>query len=194
MMDRKYTSEITTEDDGETVSVAGWAHEIRDLGGLTFVVVRDREGQVQVTFKEDDDEELFEKAQEIGKEDIIHVTGVVEENDQAPGDREIKPNNLEIVSNANSPLPMDISKNIDSDLSTRLDNRFMDLRQPEVHAIFSLKTKAMDAMREWFDDDGYINIDTPLISKGGAEGGAELFPVIYYEDEAFLSQDRKSVV
>ena len=188
MMDRKYTSEITTEDDGETVSVAGWAHEIRDLGGLTFVVVRDREGQVQVTFKEDDDEELFEKAQEIGKEDIIHVTGVVEENDQAPGDREIKPNNLEIVSNANSPLPMDISKNIDSDLSTRLDNRFMDLRQPEVHAIFSLKTKAMDAMREWFDDDGYINIDTPLISKGGAEGGAELFPVIYYEDEAFLSQ------
>ncbi|MFB6241499.1 MAG: aspartate--tRNA(Asn) ligase [Candidatus Nanosalina sp.] len=188
MINRKYTAEVTAEDDGETVSVAGWAHEIRDLGGLTFVVVRDREGQVQATFKEDDDEELFEKAQEIGKEDIIHVSGVVEENDQAPGDREIKPNNLEIISNAESPLPMDISKNIDSDLSTRLDNRFMDLRQPEVHAIFSLKTKAMEAMEEWFDERDYIDIDTPLISKGGAEGGAELFPVIYYEEEAFLSQ------
>jgi nondiscriminating aspartyl-tRNA synthetase len=188
MIEREYTADITAGDDGETVSIAGWAHEIRDLGGLTFVIVRDREGQVQVTFKEDDDEELFEKAQEIGKEDIIHVTGVVEENDQAPGDREIKPNNLEIISNAESPLPMDISKNIDSDLSTRLDNRFMDLRQPEVHAIFSLKTKAMEAMQEWFDEDDYIDIDTPLISKGGAEGGAELFPVIYYEEEAFLSQ------
>ncbi|WP_414837590.1 aspartate--tRNA(Asn) ligase [Candidatus Nanosalina sp. VS9-1] len=188
MIDRKYTAEVTSDDDGETVSVAGWAHEIRDLGGLTFVIVRDREGQVQVTFKEDDNEELFEKAQEIGKEDIIHVTGEVEETDQAPGDREIKPTSLEVISNASSPLPMDISKNIDSDLSTRLDNRFMDLRQPKTHAIFSLRSKAMQAMEEWFEEDGYINIDTPLISKGGAEGGAELFPVIYYEEEAFLSQ------
>ena len=188
MIDRKYTAEISPEDDGETVSVAGWAHEIRDLGGLTFVIVRDREGQIQATFKEDDNEELFEKAQEIGKEDIVHITGKVEETDQAPGDRELKPESLEIISNAASPLPMDISKDIDSDLSTRLDNRFIDLRKPKTHAIFSLRSKAMAAMEEWFEEDGYINIDTPLISKGGAEGGAELFPVIYYEEEAFLSQ------
>ena len=188
MIDRKYTAEITSEDDGETVSVAGWAHEIRDLGGLTFIVIRDREGQIQATFKEDDNEELFEQAQEIGREDIVHVTGEVEETDQAPGDREIKPTELEIISNAESPLPMDISKEIDSDLSTRLDNRFIDLRKPETHAVFSLRSKALEAMEEWFEDDGYINIDTPLISKGGAEGGAELFPVIYYEEEAFLSQ------
>ena len=188
MIDRKYTAEISSENDGETVSVAGWAHEIRDLGGLTFVIVRDREGQIQATFKEDNNEELFEKAQEIGKEDIVHITGKVEETDQAPGDRELKPTSLEVISNAASPLPMDISKDIDSDLSTRLDNRFIDLRKPKTHAIFSLRSKAMAAMEEWFENDGYINIDTPLISKGGAEGGAELFPVIYYEEEAFLSQ------
>ena len=188
MIDRKYTAEITSDDDGENVSIAGWAHEIRDLGGLTFVIVRDREGQVQATFKEDDNEELFEKAQDIGKEDIIHVTGEVEETDQAPGDREIKPDSLEIISNANSPLPMDISKNIDSDLSTRLDNRFMDLRQPEVHAIFSLRSHLIESMEEWFDENDYINIQTPTIAKMGAEGGAELFPVIYYDEEAFLSQ------
>ncbi|MFQ3308190.1 MAG: nondiscriminating aspartyl-tRNA synthetase [Candidatus Nanohaloarchaea archaeon] len=188
MIDRTYTHDITPEDDGETVSVAGWAHEIRDLGGLTFVILRDREGQIQVTFKEDDNEELFEKAQEIGKEDLIHVTGTVEETDQAPGNRELKPDSLEVIGEAESPLPMDISKDIDSDLSTRLDNRFIDLRKPEIHAIFSLKSKAMNAMEDWFEEDGYINIDTPLISKGGAEGGAELFPVIYYEEEAFLSQ------
>ncbi|MFB6175297.1 MAG: aspartate--tRNA(Asn) ligase [Candidatus Nanohalobium sp.] len=188
MLDRTYTKEVRPDDDGEEVAVAGWAHEIRDLGGITFVIIRDREGQIQVTFKEDEDEELFNEAQNIGKEDVIHVTGVVEENDQAPGDREIQPETLEVIANAESPLPMDISKNIDSDLSTRLDNRFMDLRKPEIHAIFSMRSKALEAMEEWFEKDNYIEIDTPLISKGGAEGGAELFPVIYYDEEAFLSQ------
>ncbi|PSH02183.1 MAG: aspartate--tRNA(Asn) ligase, partial [Nanohaloarchaea archaeon QH_8_44_6] len=188
MLDRTYTDKVTSSDSGDEVAVAGWAHEIRDLGGITFVILRDRKGQIQVIFKEDEDEELFNKAQEISKEDLVHVKGIVEENDQAPGDREIQPTSLEIIGEAETPLPMDVSKNIDSDLSTRLDNRFMDLRKPEIHAIFSLKTKAMEAMQNWFDEDDYIEIDTPLISKGGAEGGAELFPVIYYEEEAFLSQ------
>jgi aspartyl-tRNA synthetase len=188
MLDRTYTHEITPEDDGEEVAVAGWAHEIRDLGGITFIVIRDREGQIQATFKEDRNEELFNKAQEVGKEDLIHVRGVVEETDQAPGNRELQPTSLEIIGEAESPLPMDISKDIDSDLSTRLDNRFIDLRKPKIHAIFSLKSTAMNAMEDWFEEEDYIDIDTPLISKGGAEGGAELFPVIYYDEEAFLSQ------
>jgi len=188
MLERKYTHDITAEDSGEKVSVAGWAHEIRDLGGITFVILRDREGQVQIIFKEDEDEELFEKCQEIGKEDVIRVTGTVEENDQAPGDREIHPEELEILAESESPLPMDISKDIDSDLSTRLDARFMDLRKPEVHAVFSLRSHLIQGMEEWFDENDYINIQTPTIAKMGAEGGAELFPVIYYDREAFLSQ------
>jgi len=188
MIEKMYTHDITAEDDGEEVSVAGWAHEIRDLGGLTFVILRDREGSIQITFKEDDDSELFEQAQEIGKEDVIQVKGVVEENDQAPGDREIKPRELEIIGEAESPLPMDVSKDIDSDLATRLDNRFMDLRRPEVHSIFSLRSHILESMEEWFEENEYIKIQTPTIAKMGAEGGAELFPVIYYDDEAFLSQ------
>jgi nondiscriminating aspartyl-tRNA synthetase len=188
MIERTYTHDITPEDDGEEVAVAGWAHEIRDLGGITFIVIRDREGQIQATFKEDRNEELFNKAQEVGKEDLVHVKGVVEETDQAPGNRELQPTSLEIIGEAESPLPMDVSKDIDSDLSTRLDNRFIDLRKPEIHAIFSLKSTAMNAMEDWFEENDYISIDTPLISKGGAEGGAELFPVIYYDEEAFLSQ------
>ncbi len=188
MLERSYTHEITDEDDGETVSVAGWAHEIRDLGGLTFVILRDREGQVQITFKEGEHEDLFEQAQEIGKEDVIWVSGTVEANDQAPGDREIKPTELEIIGHAESPLPMEIAKDIESDLATRLDNRFMDLRRPEVQAIFSLKSHMVEAMEEWFEENSYVKIQTPLISREGAEGGAELFPVIYYDDEAFLSQ------
>ncbi len=188
MIDRTYTHEITPEMEGDEAAVAGWAHEIRDLGGITFIVVRDREGQLQATFKEDGNVELFEKAQEVGKEDLVQIKGEVVETDQAPGGRELVPKELEILGEAESPLPMDISKNIDSDLSTRLDNRFIDLRKPEVHAVFSLRSHLISSMEEWFDKRGYINIETPNIAKMGAEGGAELFPVIYYDQEAFLSQ------
>jgi aspartyl-tRNA synthetase len=188
MLERNYTHDITPDQDGEEVAVAGWAHEIRDLGGITFIVVRDREGQIQATFKEDDDEELFNKAQNVGKEDLVHIKGVVDENDQAPGNRELKPTHIEIIGEAESPLPMDVSGEIDSDLSTRLDNRFIDLRKPEVHAVFSLRSHLIESMEEWFDKNDYINIQTPTIAKMGAEGGAELFPVIYYDEEAFLSQ------
>ena len=187
-MERTYTDKITEEDDGEKFTVAGWAHEIRDLGGITFIILRDRKGQLQLTFKEDENEELFEKAQEVGKEDVIQASGTVQASGQAPGDREMHPDTLEIVGEAESPLPMDVSKNIESDLSTRLDNRFMDLRRPEKHAIFSLRGKMIESMEEWFADNEYIKINTPTIAKMGAEGGAELFPVVYYGEEAFLSQ------
>ena len=187
-MERTYTDKITEDDDGEKFTVAGWAHEIRDLGGITFIILRDRKGQLQLTFKEDENEELFEKAQEVGKEDVIHASGTVQASGQAPGDREMHPDTLEIVGEAESPLPMDVSKNIESDLSTRLDNRFMDLRRPEKHAIFSLRGKMIESMEEWFADNVYIKINTPTIAKMGAEGGAELFPVVYYGEEAFLSQ------
>ena len=187
-MERTYTDKVTADQDGETVAVSGWAHEIRDLGGITFVILRDRKGKIQLTFKEDEDEELFENAQNIGKEDVIWAKGVVQANDQAPGDRELHPEELEIIGEAESPLPMDISSEVESEMSTRLDNRFMDLRRPEKHAIFSLRSHLLDAMEGWFDENEYINIQTPNIAKMGAEGGAELFPVVYYGEEAFLSQ------
>ncbi len=188
MIDRTYCDEITPEMDGEKVSVAGWAHEIRDLGGITFVVLRDREGSIQITFKEDEKPELFEEAQDLDREDVIHVTGKVVKSDQAPGDREIHPESLEELGHAESPLPMEVSKDIDSDLATRMDNRFMDLRRPEVHAVFSLKSHIVEAMEQWFDSQEFKRVQTPTIAKMGAEGGAELFPIIYYDEEAFLSQ------
>ncbi len=186
-MQRKYSTEVGPDDD--RVKVAGWAHEIRDIGKLVFVILRDREGTVQITFKKDElEEELFKDGKNLGKEDVIQVTGTVKASDQAPGGREIVPERLDILGKAESPLPLEVSGTVDSDLSTRLDNRFMDLRQPDVHTIFSFRDKVITGLREWFDDNRFIEIHTPIISKGGAEGGATLFPVIYYQDEAFLRQ------
>ncbi len=186
-MKRKYTDEVGPSDG--TVKVQGWAHEIRDIGKLVFVILRDREGTVQITFKKDDlNNELFEIGKDLGKEDVIEVTGTVEASDQAPGGREIVPDELKILNKANSPLPLEVSGNIESDRATRLDNRFMDLRQPDIHNIFRFRDKVITGLREWFDSEEFIEIHTPIISKGGAEGGATLFPVIYYQEEAFLRQ------
>jgi len=185
-MERMYSTEVSADDD--QVTVAGWAHEIRDIGKLVFVVLRDREGSIQITFKQDNNEEAFNTAKDLGKEDVIRVTGTVKESDQAPGGREIHPDSVEVLNIANSPLPMEIAGEVDSDLATRLDNRFMDLRQPDVHCIFSFRDKVITGLREWFESEDFIEIHTPIISKGGAEGGATLFPVIYYQEEAFLRQ------
>jgi aspartyl-tRNA synthetase len=186
-MERTYSTEVDPSDD--RVTVAGWAHEIRDIGKLVFVVLRDREGSIQITFKEDVvDANIFDTAKNLGKEDVIEVVGTVEESDQAPGGREIHPDEIRVLGEAESPLPMEVAGQIDSDLATRLDNRFMDLRQPDIHAIFSFRDRMITGLREWFDSEEFIEIHTPIISKGGAEGGATLFPVIYYQEEAFLRQ------
>ncbi|QDX41730.1 aspartate--tRNA(Asn) ligase [Salarchaeum sp. JOR-1] len=188
MIDRTYTGDVTPEMDGETVAVAGHVHELRDLGGLVFVIVRDREGLLQAVFKEDREPDLFEEAEDLGAEDVVRIEGEVTESGQAPGGVELVPESLELIDEADAPLPLEISKDVEADLSTRLDNRGIDLRQPEVKAIFTLKSVLMDAMEDWFEREGFVDVATPLISKGGAEGGAELFPVVYYEEEAFLSQ------
>ncbi|MDY6778647.1 MAG: amino acid--tRNA ligase-related protein, partial [Candidatus Nanohaloarchaea archaeon] len=186
-MERKYSDNVGPSD--THVRVAGWAHEIRDIGNLVFVILRDREGTIQITFKSDElDDDLFQQAKDLNKEDVIQVTGTVEANEDAPGGREIKPDEMTKLNHANSPLPLEVTDKIDSDRATRLDNRFMDLRQPQIHEIFSFRDKVITGLREWFEDNDFIEIHTPIISKGGAEGGATLFPVIYYQEEAFLRQ------
>ncbi|MFC5279256.1 aspartate--tRNA(Asn) ligase [Halorubrum rubrum] len=186
MIERIHTSEVDPEAD--EVAIAGHVHEIRDLGGLVFLIVRDREGLIQVVFKEEREPELFEAVQDAGSEDVVRVVGEPLESDQAPGGVELAPTAYEVLDEADSPLPLEISKDVDVDLSTRLDNRALDLRKPETLAVFSLRSKLMTAMEEWFDEEGFVDIKTPLISKGGAEGGAELFPILYYDRDAFLSQ------
>jgi aspartyl-tRNA synthetase len=188
MIERTYTEDVTAAQDGEETTVAGHVHDVRDLGGLLFVILRDGSGVIQLVFKEDDDADLFAAAEDLDREDVVVVTGTVQAADQAPGGAEIAPTEMEVLSEAETPLPLEISKDVDADLSTRLDLRYMDVRAPEVKAIFSLRSKAMAAMREWFEDAEFEEVDTPLLSAAGAEGGADLFPVVYYDKEAFLSQ------
>jgi len=102
---RKWTSEIGEEDVGKEVTLCGWVHEVRDLGGLVFVVLRDREGFIQITLpKKKVDAETFEIAKKVRRESVIRVVGVVKKEPKAPGGYEVIPTKIEILNEADAPF------------------------------------------------------------------------------------------
>lgn len=183
------STQITPEKDGEKVTVAGWAHEIRDLGGLVFIVLRDREGFIQLTLpKKIVDPQVFKKARKISRESVIMVEGVVKREDKAPNGFEIIPEKIEVLNESSAPLPLEVTEKVPAELDTRLENRFMDLRRPKVQAIFRIKSQIVKSIRDFLYNEGFIEVQTPKIVSTATEGGTELFPISYFEKEAFLNQ------
>ena len=174
---------------GETATIAGWVHEIRDLGGIAFLILRDKSGKVQVKVEKDEmDDDLVETALDIHRESVVTVTGAVEEEERAPTGVEVVPDSIDVLAEADPELPLDPSGKVDSELSTRLDNRTLDLRKGEVKAIFEIRAEMLRAVREQFRDLGCTEINTPKIVATGTEGGTELFPITYFGREAFMNQ------
>jgi len=169
---------------GEVV-LAGWVHEIRLLGKLAFIKLRDRSGIVQVVVK---DPELLEAAKKIGREYVISVKGEAVESKQAKGGKEVIASGLTILNTAAEHMPLDIRGNVHADLDTRLDARVVDLRNEKVRAVFEVRNAVLRSAREWFDTNKYFEVQTPKIIKAGAEGGATLFKIDYFGGNAYLSQ------
>ncbi|WP_121822294.1 aspartate--tRNA(Asn) ligase [Halostella salina] len=186
MENRTYTAEA---EPGDHVTVAGWAHEIRDLGGIAFLIVRDTTGKIQVKFeKEEMDDDLVETGVNVNRESVVSVTGAVEAEERAPTGVEVVPESVEVVAQADPELPLDPSGKVDADLSTRLDNRTLDLRMEESKAIFEIRAEVLRSVREQFRDLRCTEINTPKIVATGTEGGTELFPITYFGEEAFMNQ------
>jgi nondiscriminating aspartyl-tRNA synthetase len=185
-----YTSQVTASDAEKEVTVAGWVHKLRDLGKLKFIVLRDREGQIQITLKKGVSEEaLITMVDSLREEDVISVTGVVKATKIAPKGRELAPRSIEILNKITTPVPISVSGNIESNLDTRLDFRVLDLRRPEVSAIFKIQSKILEGFQEFLNRDGFWQVFTPCLMGAASESGAEVFPVVYFNKSAFLRQD-----
>jgi len=186
MDDRTYTADA---EPGETVTVAGWVHEIRDLGGIAFLILRDTTGKIQVKFEKDEmDDDLVDTGLGVHRESVVSVTGDVEEEERAPTGVEVTPESVDVIAEADPELPLDPSGKVDADLSTRLDNRTLDLRKPEIQAIFEIRAEVLRSVREAFRSLNATEINTPKIVATGTEGGTELFPITYFGQEAFMNQ------
>jgi len=175
-------------DDG-IVTVKGWIQDTRNLGGISFVVLRDRYGTIQLTLpKKKIEPELFDKLTTLPRETVVAVTGEVKASNQTELGLELIPSGCEVYSEAGVPLPMGVIDKVNVEMDTRLNNRFMDLRKPEIRAIFELKSIMVNLISEAMQENGFINVNTPKIVASGAEGGATLFKLDYFGKDAYLAQ------
>ena len=172
-----------------TVTVRGWIQDTRNLGGISFVILRDRFGTIQLTLpKKRIDPELFAKITTLPRESVVAVTGEVKESNQTELGLEIIPSSVEVYSEAAVPLPMGVIDKVNAEMDTRLNNRFMDLRKPEIRAVFELKGIMVQLITEVMNEKGFVQVYTPKIGASGAEGGATLFNVDYFGKKAYLAQ------
>jgi len=186
---RRYTDELSAANDGEQVCIAGWVHEKRDLGGVFFLIIRDLKGLAQVTLHRGNvDAELFRRVKRVPRESVVAIEGRVKSEEKAPAGYEIIPERMEVLSEASPVLPLDTTDKVVAELDTRLDARFMDLRRERVKHIFIIRSRVLKAMRDFFDEHGFIEINTPKVVSAATEGGTALFPISYFEREAFLNQ------
>ncbi|MEM5804264.1 MAG: aspartate--tRNA(Asn) ligase [Candidatus Aenigmatarchaeota archaeon] len=185
-----YSADIRPEMDGSTVIVMGWVRAVRLVGKLTFIQLADRDGFVQLIIKpKDAPEELAKKLSAVSRETVLAVKGTVKASKEAPGGFEILPREAKILNEAEAPLPMEVvTKKTPAEFATRLDARFVDLRRPEVAAIFKIKDGVTTGIRGFLESNGFIEIHSPKIIAEASEGGAEVFKVKYYDREAYLAQ------
>ena len=171
---------------GERVSVRGWAQAIRDQKRMQFLILRDATGLAQaVLAKEEEPSELNAAISALTAESAVSVTGTVVADERVKlGGLELKLEEIIVESAAEPELPVAA----DSALDKRIDWRYLDLRRPDRRLIFEVQTTAENAMREYWRNNGFIELHTPKLMGSASESGAELFKVEYFERQAYLAQ------
>ncbi|MBE0520119.1 aspartate--tRNA(Asn) ligase [Candidatus Bathyarchaeota archaeon] len=184
-----YSIDVKPELDGQEVTLFGWVQEIRDLGGIRFVILQDREGTIQVTVpRKKVSSEVLSKSDVLQKRYSIGVKGVVKKTEMTPRGIEVIPKEIKIFSTAVLRLPIDITGKTPAHIDVRLDARALDLCQEENLAVFKIQHTAVEAIRIFLFERGFIEAHTPRIIASATEGGAALFPVEYFEKKAYLAQ------
>jgi nondiscriminating aspartyl-tRNA synthetase len=173
---------------GEKVMVQGWVHKKRLLGGLTFINVRDRGGLVQMVIKDKDEVEKLRGLQ-IGT--VLQVEGAAVEEPRAPGGVELHDVTLEVLVPVQDEPPIEIDKPLShkpDNLDTLFDNRVVGLRNLQERAVFEIQSTLGQAIRKYFDDNGFTEMHTPKLLPEATEGGAEVFTLDYFGKTATLAQ------
>lgn len=173
---------------GKEVTVQGWIHKKRLLGGITFINVRDRSGLIQIVVEDKDEVEKLRGLQ-IGT--VLTVTGVVTEEPRAPGGAEIHHPKLEVVVPVTDEPPVEIDKPLShkpDNLDTLFEYRALGLRNLQETKIFKIRSQLLRYIREFLNEQEFTEINTPKLVAGAAEGGAEVFKLDYFGQEATLAQ------
>ncbi|RLF41130.1 MAG: aspartate--tRNA(Asn) ligase [Thermoplasmata archaeon] len=183
-----YSKEVTEEDMDKTITVAGWVEDIRNLGGIAFIILRDKKGTLQITSLKKQHPEIFNTLVSLPRESVVSVRGLCKKSEKARNGYEVIPEEIKVLSTAETPLPLGVVDKVEAELDTRLDNRFIDLRKPEVQAIFKIRSAVLGTIHNHLRANGFEEVHTPKIIGSSSEGGTDLFPIKYFERDAFLAQ------
>ena len=172
-----YCNDLRITDKGANVTVCGWVQRNRDLGQLIFIDLRDRTGIVQLAFDDNTAKDIFDKASQLRSEYVIAANGIVRERssknaDIPTGDIEIEVTDLRILSSAQTP-PFEISDDCNAREELRLRYRYLDLRRPELQNNLLMRHKIVKAARDYYDSQGFIEIETPVLIKSTPEGARD---------------------
>ena len=172
-----YCGELRLTDAGKEVTVAGWVQRQRDLGALIFIDLRDRTGIVQLAFDENTDKEIFDKAFAARSEFVLMAKGIVRERssknkDIPTGEIEIDVKDLRVLGKSETP-PFEIVENCQTSELTRLKYRYLDLRRPDLQKNIIMRHKICKITRDYFDENGFIEIETPILIKSTPEGARD---------------------
>ena len=173
----RYCGTLRTEDAGNSVTVCGWIQRQRDLGGLIFADLRDRTGIVQLAFDDNTDRDIFEKASALRSEYVVMASGTVRQrssvnNDIPTGEIEIEVTCLKILGVSQTP-PFEILNDSNANEELRLRYRYLDLRRPNLQKNIMLRHKVTKVTRDYFDENGFIEIETPTLIKSTPEGARD---------------------
>jgi aspartyl-tRNA synthetase len=174
---------------GKEVIIIGWISSIREHSNIKFLTINDRFGNIQVILKKNEfPDSLSSEIPNIREHASIAIKGKVRSEPKAPNGIEIIPIDFKILSFANKNSPIVIQSRKGVGIDTRLDLRAIDLRRPYLQSIFSIRYTVLNSCRKFLGEEGFIEVNTPKIIATATEGGATLFPIFYYDREAFLTQ------
>ncbi len=188
MLSTNLIGELTKEMADREVRLCGWVHEVRELGKLTFLILRDSTGTVQIVAKSGVTDPQLIKGMSLPKESVIRIAGTVKLNAQARAGFEIVPKEIENLNPLSTRIPFEVTGKVPADLDVRLNYRYIDLRRLETAAVFNIQSTILSSFRDTFVRLGFREIRTPSIVAEATEGGAELFPIQYFEMKAYLAQ------
>ena len=177
-------SELNVDLIGKQVVLGGWIEDLRKLGKMTFITLRDVSGISQIIVKG----ELNENLEELNRQSVVSVKGVVQETKARDFKFEIKAEEIDVLAKAIHPLPIDPIGRLESNIDTRLNHRALDMRNQKTASIFKLRHYVLETLRNTLSQKKFIEITTPKIIGSASEGGADLFSLDYFGQTAYLAQ------
>jgi nondiscriminating aspartyl-tRNA synthetase len=170
---------------GQKVIVAGWVEDLRELGKLTFLTLRDITGVSQIIVA---GQENLQQVKDLSRQSVVRIIGAVQESKARDFTYEIKAEKIEILSRAIHPLPIDPLGRLESGIDNRLNARALDLRNQKTSSIFKIRHHVLLSIRKTLTELGFLEVNTPKIIGSASEGGANLFSLKYFDKQAYLAQ------